>query len=140
MHSGVTSELRVIDDGGLMDSTDRPSDVMPLRSSSSWRWTWRLALACALLDGLALISASTTKNFKCADGFTDEGDNLVGLGLLVVPISLATIAAGAYTAARDRHHRGPALLVIAAVVAAGAVALVVGEAWMSGGPYLPCRD
>ena len=129
----------MIDDGGYF-STDRPSDVVPVRASSSWRWTWRLALACALLDGLALISASTTKNFKCADGYTDEGGNFAALGLLVVPITVAAVAAGAYTAVRDRRHRRAALVLIAAVVTAGAIAHIVGNAWMSGGPYLPCQD
>jgi NADH:ubiquinone oxidoreductase subunit 2 (subunit N) len=131
----------VTDDSGLVeDPTDPPSVVMPVRTSSPWRWTWRLALVCALLDVVALISASTTKNLRCADGYTDEGDNVAALGLLVIPIALATVAAGAYTAARDRQHRRAALLLLAAVVVAGAITLVVGDAWMSGGPYLPCND
>src|SRR3954471_14174030 len=110
-----------------MDSpTDPPSPGRPVRASSPWRWTWRLALACALLDAVALISASTTKNLKCADGYTDEGDNFAALGLLGIPIALATIAAGVYTAVRDRQHRRTALVLIAGVVAAGTLTLVAG--------------
>jgi hypothetical protein len=131
----------VTDDSDLVESSgDRPSVVLPVRTSSPWRWTWRLALACGVLDVVALISASTTKNVRCADGYTDEGDNLAALGLLVVPIALAAVAAGVYTAARDRRHRRAALLLIAAVVTAGGITLVAGVAWMSGGPYLPCND
>ena len=126
------------DDGSLWAPLDLTT-LRPLRQRASWRWTWRLAIACAVLDALALINSSTATTIKCDVGYV-ESDNLLILVIFVVPSTLAAVAVGAYTAVRDRQHRRNALILIAAVIATAAVALVVGHAWISDGPYIPCKD
>ena len=99
-----------------------------------------LAVACGLFDVLAVVNASTVDLLKCDDGSTNIGDNFLFVVLLVVPVTLVTVVTSGYTAWREQKHRRHAMLLIASVLAAGAITLVVSRQLMSTGPYLPCRD